>query len=187
MTTTPAFLKDCQEVLSQQGFTTSNTWYHGTSSALLSSIQEKGLVGSGDQAIREATRKTMQTIGNSYTETTEPVFLTPSKELAYYWAEQTVRNRSLRIQGEEEPLVLAINLPDALNQAVKPDVGAASLLLLQEGENYLAYLAGCYQENGLEPPLVDLRKADRMDYLTQLGLAYIDADLDPQWVTPLTP
>ncbi len=33
----------------------------------------------------------MATIGNNYTESVEPVFLTQSKELAYYWAQQTIQ------------------------------------------------------------------------------------------------
>ncbi|SFC04869.1 hypothetical protein SAMN05660443_1315 [Marinospirillum celere] len=182
MTATPAFLKDTQEVLSAQGFATGNIWYHGTSSALVGSIQEQGLKGSGDQAILEATKKTMATIGNSYTETQEPVFLTPSKELAYYWAQQTVRNRQMRIQGEEAAVVLEVNLPDELNQQVKPDVGAASLLLLKEGENYLAYLASLYQANGLELPQINLMKAERTDYLKLLGMAYSDQDIPAEYI-----
>lgn len=182
MTDIPAFLKDAENLLTDKGFTTTDTWYHGTSSALVDSIQEQGLIRSGDQALREAAKKTMATIGNSYTETREPVFLTPSKELAYYWAKQTVRNRSVRIQGDETPVVLEVKFPEALNQQVKPDVGAASLLLLKEGENYLAYLAAIYQENGLNIPEVDLMQANRMDYLNLLGMAYINNDIAPDWV-----
>lgn len=186
MLATPAFLKDAQDVLTEQGFKTSDIWYHGTSSALLESIQQQGLKRSGDQALREAAKKTMATIGNSYTETTEPVFLTPSKELAFYWAQQTVRNRSVRIQGDEQPLVLQIQLPDQLNQAVKPDVGAASLLLLKEGEQYLAHLASIYQEQGLSIPEINLMKAERMDYLKRLGMAYIDMDLPADCIQLVT-
>jgi hypothetical protein len=178
MTNTPAFLKDAQTQLTEQGFITGRTWYHGTSSALVDAITAQGLKRSGDQALRDAAKKTMATIGNDYTETTEPVFLTPSKELAYYWAEQAVRNRSVRIEGEETPVVLAVTLPEAQNSRVKPDVGAASLLLLSEGERYMAYLAGIYQNNGFGVPEIDLMKADRMDYLTLLGMAYIDEDID---------
>jgi len=186
MTDTPTFLKDSKDLLTEQGFATSNIWYHGTSSALVDTIQKQGLKRSGDQALREAAKKTMATIGNSYTETTEPVFLTPSKELAYYWAKQTVRNRSVRIEGNEDPIVLQIKLPEELNQTVKPDVGAASLLLLKEGENYLAYLAAIYQENGFNIPEIDLMKADRMDYLKLLGMAYLDSDIEPDCIELVT-
>ncbi|MGR5456567.1 hypothetical protein ACPV5N_22030, partial [Vibrio alfacsensis] len=92
MTTVPSYLQDAKELLSQDGFATSDVWYHGTSSALLSSIQGQGLKRSGDKALNQAAKKTMATIGNNYTESVAPVFLTQSKELAYYWAQQTVRD-----------------------------------------------------------------------------------------------
>ncbi|WP_420598364.1 hypothetical protein [Neptuniibacter sp.] len=176
--TTPTFLKDAKDLLTEQGFATSNTWYHGTSSALVDSIKEQGLKRSGDKALNQAAKQTMATIGNSYTETIEPVFLTQSKELAYYWAQQTVRNRSVRIEGEEQPVVFSVTLPAELNDKVKTDVGAASLLMVKEGEAYLAYLAGIYDENNIEAPEIDLMKADRMDYLNKLGMAYYDADIE---------
>ncbi|WP_415888326.1 hypothetical protein ACMXYV_09825 [Neptuniibacter sp. SY11_33] len=176
--TTPAFLKDAKELLTKQGFATSNTWYHGTSSALVESIKDQGLNRSGDKALKQAAKQTMATIGNSYTETIEPVFLTQSKELAYFWAEQTVRNRSVRIEGDEEAVVFAISFSDDLNSRVKTDVGAASLLMVKEGEAYLAHLASIYEECGLEAPEIDLKSADRMDYLNKLGMAYYDYDID---------
>lgn len=180
MTTTPTFLKDAKDLLSADGFATSTTWYHGTSSALAASIKEQGLKRSGDRALKEAAKKTMATIGNNYTESVEPVFLTQSKELAFYWAEQTVRDRNVRveIEDDEEPVVFAIELPDELNSQVQPDVGAASLLLLQEGEKFMAYLAEIYQTHDMGIPEIDLRKADRLEYLTTLGMAYIDTDID---------
>ncbi|SFG39958.1 hypothetical protein [Neptunomonas qingdaonensis] len=177
MTNTPAFLKDAKDLLTEQGFTTSDTWYHGTSSALVESIKKQGLKRSGDKMLKEAAKKTMATIGNNYTESIEPVFLTQSKELAYYWAEQTVRDRSVRVEGDEQPVVLTVKLPKELNTQVKPDVGAASLLLVKEGENFMAYLAGVYQANGFNAPDIDLMKADRMEYLTKLGMAYLNADV----------
>ncbi len=182
MTKTPTYLKDAQELLSKQGFTTSNVWYHGTSSALADSIKEQGLLRSGDRALKDVTKKTMATIGNSYTESVEPVFLTQSKELAFYWAEQTVRNRSVRFEGEEQAVVFSVTLPDTVNDQVKPDVGAASLLLTQEGENFMAYLAGVYEVNGFGIPEIDLMKADRMEYLNTLGMAYINVDIDVSYL-----
>ncbi len=186
MTDTPAFLKDAKDLLTQKGFATSNTWYHGTSSALVDSIKEQGLKRSGDQALNAAAKKTMATIGNSYTETVEPVFLTQSKELAYYWAEQTVRNRSVRIEGNEQPVVLAVTFPEELNTRVKPDVGAASLLLVKEGEHFIANLAAIYEANGFTAPEIDLGKADRMEYLHKLGMAYFDDDIDASCVDTVT-
>lgn len=176
--TTPTFLQDSKYLLTKQGFAASNTWYHGTSSALIGSIKEHGLKRSGDQVLKAAAKKTMATIGNHYTESVEPVFLTQSKELAYYWAQQAIRNRSVRIEGTELPAVIAVNLPEALNNKVKPDVGAASLLLVKEGEKFMAFLAGIYLENNFETPNIDLMKADRLEYLNKLGMAYYDADID---------
>lgn len=176
--TTPTAFQDDKDLLTDQGFATSNTWYHGTSSALVGSIKEQGLKRSGDQALNAAAVQTMKTIGNNYTESVEPVFLTPSKELAYYWAQQTVRNRSVRIEGEEQPVVITVKLPEALNSRVQPDVGAASLLLVKEGEQFMAFLAGIYLANGLATPDINLMTADRQEYLNKLGMAYFDADID---------
>jgi len=186
MTDTPAFLKDAKDLLTEQGFITNDTWYHGTSSALVNSIKEQGLKRSGDKELKAAAKKTMATIGNSYTESIEPVFLTQSKELAYYWAEQAVRNRSVRIEGDEQPVVFEVKLPEELNTQVKPDVGAASLLLVQEGENFMVYLAGIYEANGFNAPEIDLSKADRMEYLNKLGMAYISKDIETSFLELIT-
>lgn len=182
----PAQFKDSPELLSEAGFANSNIWYHGTSSALLGSIQAYGLKRSGDKAMKQAAKQTMATIGNSYTETIEPVFLTQSKELAYYWAAQTVRDRGVRVEGDEQPAILELQLPEELNKLVKPDVGAMSLLLIQEGEAYLAHVAGIYQAKGLAVPDIDLRNADRMEYLNKLGMAYIDKDISLEHIQFLT-
>ncbi|WP_290702899.1 hypothetical protein [Amphritea sp.] len=186
MTDTPTFLQDAKDLLTEQGFTSSDTWYHGTSSALVDSINEQGLKCSGDKALKDAAKKTMATIGNNYTESIEPVFLTQSKELAFYWAEQTVRDRSVRVEGDEQPVVFAVNLPEELNAQVKPDVGAASLLLVKEGENFMAYLAGIYQAHGYGAPEIDLMKADRLEYLSKLGMAYFNADIDASYLDIIT-
>ncbi|MBN3561093.1 hypothetical protein [Aliamphritea spongicola] len=186
MTDTPAFLKDAQDLLTEQGFTASNTWYHGTSSALVDSIRQQGLKRSGDKALKAAAKQTMATIGNSYTESVEPVFLTQSKELAFYWAQQTVRNRSVRIEGDELPVVFSVNFSDELNAKVRPDVGAASLLLVEEGEQFMAFLAAVYEANNLSAPEIDLMSADRMEYLNKLGMAYYDADIDTASIALIT-
>ena len=186
MADTPAFLKDAKDLLTVQGFATSDTWYHGTSSALADSIKEQGLKRSGDKALKDAAKKTMATIGNNYTESIEPVFLTQSKELAFYWAEQTVRDRSVRVEGDEQPVVFAVKLPKELNAKVKPDVGAASLLLVKEGENFMAYLAGIYQANGFDAPEIDLKRADRLEYLGKLGMAYFNADIAVSYLDIIT-
>ncbi|WP_234497349.1 hypothetical protein [Vibrio maritimus] len=176
-TQTPPHLQDAKALLSDKGFATSNTWYHGTSSALVASIQAQGLKRSGDKALNEVAKSTMATIGNQYTEIVEPVFLTQSKELAYYWAQQTVRERSMRFEGVEEPIVLQVNLNEKQQTSVKPDVGAMSLLMMRDGEAYMAYIAKLYQDNNLAIPEIDLRNADRMAFLDTLGMAYIDQDV----------
>lgn len=186
MADTPAFLKDAKDLLAEQGFATSDTWYHGTSSALVDSIKEQGLKRSGDKALKDAAKKTMATIGNSYTESIEPVFLTQSKELAFYWAEQAVRYRSVRVEGDQQPVVFTIKLPEELNIQVKPDVGAASLLLVKEGENFMAHLAGIYQVNGFSAPDIDLISADRLEYLNKLGMAYFNADIGVAYLDIIT-
>lgn len=188
-TNTPNYLEDAKKLLSAQGFIASNTWYHGTSSALVGSIEEQGLIRSGDIVLSATVKKTMVTIGltvDNHTKSREPVFLTPSKELAFYWAEQTVRHRSAKIMDNGKPVVFSVTLPDELNRQVKPDVGAASQLLLTEGEDFMAFLAGVYQINNLEGPTIDLMVANRKDYLSVLGMAYINADVAASYVKLVT-
>jgi len=185
MSNAPAHLQDAKELLSEAGFATNDTWYHGTSSALLESIKEQGLKRSGDKALKQTAKKTMATIGNSYTESIEPVFLTQSKELAYYWAEQTLRERSVRFEGEEQAVVLAVKLPEKLLCKVKPDTGAASLLLVSGSNSYLKDLGEIYKANSQTLTEIDPTKADRMDYLNILGMAYINQDIDAQYLEAL--
>ena len=92
----------------------------------------------------------------------------------------------MRFEGEEQPIVIECRLPEELAAKVKPDVGAMSLLLLDEGERYLAFLAKLAQDKGLPAPDIDLQKADRMAYLTQLGMAYLDQDISIQFISRLT-
>ncbi len=179
----PNYLQDAAELLTKDGFVTGDTWYHGTSSSLVSAIQADGLKRSGDKAMKEVAKSTMATIGNNYAESTEPVFLTQSKELAYYWAEQAVRERSVRFEGEQSPVVFTIKLPEEQNIEVRSDVGAASLLMVKEGENYMAYVARIYQGCDTGVPDIDLMKADRLEYLDKLGMAYIDKDIDAEFVS----
>ncbi|MFV8462713.1 hypothetical protein ACNO7T_16290 [Vibrio campbellii] len=186
MTSIPKHLQDAKTLLSENGFATGDTWYHGTSSALIASIKGQGLKRSGDKALNQAAVKTMATIGNNYTESVEPVFLTQSKELAYYWAQQTVRERSVRFEGDEQPVVLEVNLSEKQRAKVRPDVGAMSLLMMSVGEQFMAHLAKVYQESDIAGPDIDLRTADRMDYLNKLGMAYIDEDISRACVVELS-
>lgn len=183
MSNTPTVFQDAKELLSNDGFAVGEVWYHGTSSALVAAIKKNGLNRSGDKAMKQAAKKTMATIGNNYTESREPVFLTQSKELAYYWAEQSVRDRSVRLEGKETPVVLSVKLSATDNESVKPDVGAASLLMVKEGEAYMAFVAGLYEAAGIQAPAIDLMKADRMEYLNKLGMAYYNKDIAAQYVS----
>lgn len=182
MSDAPSYLQDAKDLLSQAGFATGETWYHGTSSALTDSIKLAGLIRSGDQALNQAAKSTMATIGNNYTEQNEPVFLTQSKELAYYWAQQTVRRRSVRFEGKEDAVVFAVNLAAEQATKVRPDVGAASLLMLKDGEQFMAFLADLYQQNNAGELNIDLKQAVREDYLHKLGMAYYDGDIDAAYL-----
>ena len=183
MSDIPNYLQDATDLLTKDGFATSNVWYHGTSSSLVSSIKSNGLKRSGDKAMKQAAKSTMATIGNKYTESIEPVFLTQSKELAYYWAEQSVRERGVRFEGEESPVVFSVQLPQEQNTKVRPDVGAASLLMVKEGEAYMAHVAKIYQDCNVGILDIELMKADRLEYLNKLGMAYIDKDIDAEFIS----
>ncbi|HAI96375.1 MAG: hypothetical protein CL866_00320 [Cycloclasticus sp.] len=186
MTNIPEHYQDAHRLLTKEGFKTSQVWYHGTSTALADAILSKGLIRSGDRAMNESTKNTMTTIGNPYAESIEPVFLTQSKELAYFWAQQTVQRRCIRFKGEENPLIISIHLPDNLKTKVRPDVGAASLLMIKEGEAYMAYLTRIYQRCKMGVPDIDLKKAERYEYLKKLGMAYLDEDIEAQYLSKIT-
>jgi len=179
----PSYLQDAKALLTKDGFTTNHVWYHGTSSALANSIKANGLIRSGDKEMKQAAKSTMATIGNNYTESTEPVFLTQSKELAYFWAEQTVRERSVRFEGKETAVVFAIELPEEKNTKVLPDVGAASLLMIKEGESYMTHVANMYQAYDVGELDIDLMKSDRLAYLNKLGMAYINENIGAEFVS----
>ncbi|MEH6650717.1 MAG: hypothetical protein V7707_11880 [Motiliproteus sp.] len=186
MTQVPTYLQDASSLLSEAGFASGETWYHGTSSVLVDSIMEQGLNGSGDQALQQVARDTMATIGDkAFQQTKEPVFLTQSRELAFYWAERCVRDRSVRFEGNEQPVVLALDLPETLRQKVKPDVGAAALLMANS-DGVFEYLETLYSRFDLVFPELDPVRADRMEYLTKLGMAYIDQDIDSDYLRVLT-
>jgi len=181
----PDNLKDSQTLLTQDGFKTSNIWYHGTTSGLSNLILKNGLIGSGDHEINQATKNAMATIGNKYTERKEPVFLTQSKELAFYWASQKVRARKIHTGNDETPKIIQVDLDDELNANVKPDVGAAVMLL--DLNPYMGYLEEVYKANGFELDLDALQEnvvtMDRNDYLKRLGLAYYQKNITPGYLS----
>jgi len=173
---TPSYLKDASQLLSADGFMVGECWYHGTTSGLADVILEQGLKGSGDAEINKMTKKAMATIGNSYTERKEPVYLTQSKELAYYWACQKVEARKHHFGANESAVVLVVALPEGLNENVKTDVGGATLLL-EDKNAYIEYLREIYNGEKLFLAELDPSKVDRMDYLNRLGLAYYVKDI----------
>ena len=184
MTSIPTHLQDAKTLLSENGFATGDTWYHGTSSGLIDSIRGKGLVPSGDAESIKKAKGAMIAIGDSYKENKDPIFLTQCKELAFYWATKRAQSRGQLFSTTEEPTVLAITLPDNLNKNVKTDVGAAAMLM-GESEEYLETLNGLYTANNLKAPEVDPLTADRMDFLNLLGMAYSKQAIAPGFIEVL--
>lgn len=168
---TPEFLKDAKDLLSESGFATSNVWYHGTSSGLIPSLTNQGLVGGGDAALMKRMQSTLQTIQAPAFTADDPVFLTQSKELAYYWADLKTKSRNLYFTNGETPVVFEVTLNDEENALVKTDAGGAALLM-EPGNAYLEHLKTVYKDCGQELEEINPLKTDRMVYLDKLGLAY---------------
>lgn len=177
----PAYVKDAAQLLSDNGFATSDVWYHGTSSGLLASIKEKGLNRSGDRESNQAIKNTMATIGNSYTESVQPVFLTQSKQLAYYWAVQKARFRTQRMGQQEEPVILEVKLDEKLKEKVRPDAGGAALIISRDA--YIDYINVVFEENGVAIGELDPMKMDGKACLSKLGLAYLDTNIPAESIT----
>jgi len=182
---TPTYLQDANQLLSTDGFKTTGMWYHGTASGLTDAILEKGLIGSGDAELNKNTKSTMATIGNSYTERKDPVFLTQSKELAYYWANNKAELRKSRFGADETAVVFELTLPEALASKVKTDVGAATMLIAGS-DPYLEHIQALYTQNKLLLPELDPANIDRMAYLNILGMAYISVDVPAEHLKLLT-
>jgi len=176
----PAYLKDAAQLLSEDGFATSDVWYHGTSSGLLTSIKEKGLNRSGDRESNQSIKNTMATIGNAYTESVQPVFLTQSKQLAYYWAAQKARFRTQRMGQEEAPIVLEIKLDDGLKEKVRPDAGGAALIIARDA--YIEYIEAVYADSEQSVGELDPMKMDGKTCLAKLGLAYLDTNVPAECI-----
>lgn len=179
---TPTYLKDASQLLSTDGFKQTGLWYHGTTSGLADSIMDNGLIGSGDAELNKMAKQTMAAIGNSYTERKEPVFLTQSKELAYYWANEKATLRKTRFGADEKPVVIEVSLPEAMASKVKTDVGAATLLLADK-EPYIQYIQAMYEQHKIQLPHLDPSSIDRMAYLNLLGLAYLNVDVPSEHLT----
>ncbi|MEC8102975.1 MAG: hypothetical protein VXZ24_12815 [Pseudomonadota bacterium] len=177
--TTPDYLKDAEQLLSDSGFATSDDWYHGTSSGLVSTILKDGLKGGGDSETAAREQGTLGTIGNRQFESSEPVFLTQSKELAYFWAARKAHTRNLYFRKEEEAVVLKISSP----AKVTPDVGGTAILL-EPSNTYIAMLKEVYEKKGIDwidesNPL----KLPREIYLEKLGLGYSYDDIPAEKIS----
>lgn len=182
---TPEYLSDFSAKLSVDGIASDGIWYHGTASGLVETILTEGLKGGGDSEFLSRTQQTLGTIGGRQFENNEPVFLTQSKELAYYWAENKTRARNVYFQKNETPAVLAINLPTELSDKVKPDVGAAALVM-EPGNDYIVKLKELYIDNGIELAEVNPLQVDRSYFLQMLAMAYIQDQIPAEALTLLT-
>lgn len=179
---TPEFLQDISELLSDSGFATNDTWYHGTSSGLVESIMTLGLSGGGDTETTERTQSTLGTIGNRQFESSEPVFLTQSKELAFYWAAQKTHTRNLYFKKDEIPVVIQVSQPEK----VSPDVGGTAMLL-EPSNQYILTLKAIYEQHGVAWNDANPLEVPREFYLEKLGLAYSSKNIPAEKLSILVP
>lgn len=178
---TPSFLQDAQQLLNRDGFARQGKWYHGTSSGLIDSIAKFGLRGSGDVETAKNHFDTLGTLGHEANTAKVPLFLTQSKELAYFWARQKTHTRNRYKDANEEAIVYEISLPEELQQQIITDAGGAAFIL-EPGNRYIEWLKEIYALNQLEFPELNPFQCDREDYLNKLGLAYTDLDIDAQYL-----
>ena len=114
------------------------------------------------------------------------MFITQSKELAYFWACEKAHTRDLYLKTNEQPVVFELNLPPELQQKVTTDAGGAALLL-EPGNLYLLWLGELYDACGVAKPDIDPLRGNRMDYLNKLGLAYLNDPVAPEHLLLLQP
>jgi len=181
----PDAYKDVADLISADGLATSNVWYHGTTSSHAKTIKNKGIHGGGDSAWIKRTQGTLKTIGNRTFESTDPVFLTQSKELAYFWAQQRTHARNLYFKKDETPIVFKVTLNEQDNAKVRPDAGGAALVM-EPNNAYITFLRELYKNNGFDLDEFDPREADRMVYMNRLGLAYCDEYIPGKYLELLT-
>jgi len=179
--TTPEYLKDAEELLTEQGFATDENWYHGTSSGLVKAILKDGLKGGGDAETAQREQKTLGTIGNRQFESSDPVFLTQSKELAYFWASRKAHTRNLYFRKDEEPVVLKVSSPDK----VSPDVGGTAILLEPSNE-YIMMLQDMYEKKGIAWDETNPLQLPREFYLDKLGMAFSRDSIPAEKISVVT-
>ena len=183
--TAPSYLQDFSQLVGADGVRLTGNWYHGTASGLQSPILTNGLIGGGDAELTNKLQGTLKTIGHQSVDVQEPVFLTQSKELAYFWAQQKAHTRSIYFGEQETPIVIEAKLPLAMTDKVKPDAGGMALLL-EPGNLYFTYLRELYKGNGHElaeeeNPL----KLDRSYFLNKIGLAYCNDAIPAEYLSVL--
>lgn len=175
----PAYLQDAKQLLSETGFAVNGTWYHGTASGLTAAIEKIGLRGSGDLETLSKHFETLGTIGHDHSTAKDPLFITQSKTLAYFWAVQKTHTRNRFYQTNEKPVVWTIQLTAEQQPQVITDAGGAALLL-EPNNKYITWLKEIYQETGLALPDLNPFSCDRLDYLNKLGLAYTELHIAPE-------
>lgn len=185
ITDIPNDVNDLKDILSEEGFSHGHVWYHGTTSALVNDIKRDGLNGGGDEALMTKIQGTLNTIGAQAATSNQPVFLTPSKALAYYWAREKTNSRNVYFSNDEQPAVFEVNLNEDENKQVKPDAGGAALLL-EPNNAYIEFIKQVYQQQSIDFPDVHPLQVPRMAFITQFGLAYSDANIKPSALTVLS-
>jgi len=166
---TPDFLQDADSLLSENGFATSDVWYHGTASGLVDGIMQNGLKGGGDAETSARTQGTLATIGNRQFESNDPVFLTQSKELAFFWAVRKAHTRNLYFQTKEFPVVIRVTEPGK----VSPDTGATALML-EPGNDYVDMIRKLFESKEISFPDDNTNPLTlpREFYLNNLAMGY---------------
>jgi hypothetical protein len=169
------------DLLKASGFKLSNVWYHGTSSLLVSSILEKGLKVSGDDELNSHVKSTMESMGLLYTPNKEPIYLTPSKEIAHYWAKQTVMARNSRLRDGNKGAVLKIVLPGDLNELVEPDIGGYKRVI-DNKEEYFFVLQEIYKAKNIVLP----SNIDYSNVIQFFGLAFISQVISSEYISQIS-
>jgi succinyl-CoA synthetase beta subunit len=82
-------------------------------------------------------------------------------------------------------VVFAINLPSGLADKIKPDVGAAALIM-EPSNDYIAMLQELYIDNGITLNEVNPLQVDRSYFLQMLAMAYVQDHIPAAALTLLT-
>jgi hypothetical protein len=110
------------------------------------------------------------------------VFLTQSKELAFYWAAQKTHTRNLYFKKDEIPVVIQVSQPEK----VSPDVGGTAMLL-EPSNQYILTLKAIYEQHGVAWNDANPLEVPREFYLEKLGLAYSSKNIPAEKLSILMP